>query len=182
MHAAFVFVQDSSICAPQRARGLPYLLPDVLPLTAGIRCRKTARFVGKELPELSAGGYRSFRCHLFRPVKGDREPSPCLLLTFSGLSIYNRTCSARLCAGNALTTENPCVRKILTERVSPEEGHRESAVVRAGTGDGTEDHSRIAVRTAAGGRLSSAPFKAARCRRISPLQEARMDPDRTVLS
>ena len=105
-----------------------------------------------------------------------------LLLTFSAVSIYNRTCSARLCAGNALTTENPCVRKILTERVSPEEGHRESAVVRAGTGDGTEDHSRIAARTAAGGRLSSAPYKTARRRRISPLQEARMDPDRTVLS
>ena len=83
----------------------------------------------------------------------------CLLLTFSALSIYNRICSARLCAGNALTTENPCVRKILTERVSPAEGHRESAVVRAGTGDGTEDHSRIAARTPAGDRLSSVPHR-----------------------
>ena len=49
-----------SICTPPRARWLLYLRPDVHPLDAGIRWRKSERSVGKECPELSVVGYRSF--------------------------------------------------------------------------------------------------------------------------
>ena len=51
-----------SICTPARARWLPDFRTDVHPLDAGIRCRKIARSVGKEFPELTVGGYRSFPC------------------------------------------------------------------------------------------------------------------------
>ena len=92
-----------SICTPPRARWLLYLRPDVHPLDAGIRWRKSARSVGKECPELSVVGYHSFssissnklpryeKRNRRDPVPffvGERPLSPCQLLWLPSKAVF----------------------------------------------------------------------------------------------